>query len=295
MSAPFRPMGIGMRSLNAATFVLFLVLCASAGASTYSGKLEIRHSDDFAHGRGQTTWKLRTKGGRRLPIRPSAVPAARSGDKVKVRGRKVGRWLEGKVIRRGGPRVKAATALGTHKLAVVLVNFSSDATPEPWTSAYVRQRIFTDADSTAAFYAEQSHGDVTVTGDVFGWYRIAGPTAGCDVDTWAAQARAAVANDGKSLAGYDNVMFVFPDQASCNWAGLGELPGDQTWLNGDISVRVAAHELGHNLGLHHASSYSCTRNAVRVTWSSSCTASEYGDPFDVMGMNARHSNAWHLQ
>jgi hypothetical protein len=281
------------RRLTAATFVLILALCACAPASakTFEGKLEVVHADDFAHGRGETNWTLRT-GHRRIPIRPTAVPRAGSGDKVAVRGRKSGRWLEGKVIRRGGPRVKAASALGNHKVAVILINFAGDAS-EPWTPAQVRDRIFDDpASSTAAFYNEESGGDVTVTGDVFGWYTISASNNSCDVDTWAQQAQAAVGPS--TLAAYDNVMYVFPDQSSCNWAGLGELPGRQTWLNGDISVRVAAHELGHNLGLHHASSYSCTSNGVAVTWSTNCTASEYGDPFDVMGINAYHNNAWHL-
>lgn len=277
----------------AAAAALALLACASASAQpVYRGKLEIRHADDFAHARGQTSWTL-VRGHRRLPILPTAQVNARSGEHVTVRGRKVGGWLEGKVRTRPGGRIHAASALGLHNVAVVLVNFAND-TRQPWTPAYVTQRIFTDSDSTAAFYNEESYGDVSVTGHVFGWYTIAATTGQCDVDGWASQARDAVTAAGDSLDGYDNVMFVFPQQSSCNWAGLGELPGSQTWLNGDISVRVAAHELGHNLGLHHASSYTCTRGGVPVTMSTSCSASEYGDPFDVMGLNPRHNNGFHL-
>jgi hypothetical protein len=66
-------------------------------------------------------------------------------------------------------------------------------------------------------------------------------------------------------------------------------------MNGTISTRVVAHELGHNMGLHHASSLTCTAAGSPVAYSSSCTPDEYGDPFDVMGLNARHNNAWHLK
>jgi hypothetical protein len=266
---------------------------ASASASVYKGKLVVRHTDDFRHGLGQTTWTLRTRHGKRLPLRPDKAPLARSGTAVTVKGHRVGPWLEGKVRRRGGAQLRSATALGTHRVAVILINFATD-TRTPWTPAQVAQRVFTDPDSTAAFYDEESYGGIKLTGDVLGWYTVSGPTDGCDVDAWASQARAAAAAAGKDLTLYDHVAYVFPQQSSCNWAGLGEMPGSQTWMNGTTAVRVVAHELGHNMGLHHASSYSCTSGGVSVTLSSSCSASEYGDPFDVMGLNARHNSAWHL-
>ena len=285
-----------MRRSLAAFFVLLAAgpaAPAAADAKVFRGKLVVRHSDDFRNGRGDTTWKLRTADGRRIPVLPTRPTKLRSGTRVAIRGSRKGRFIRGAVRRRGGASLRAASALGSRSVAVVLLNFASDAR-EPWTPAYVDQRIFTDASSTAAFYAEQSGGDIDVSGDVFGWYTVAGPTTGCDVDAWAGQAREAADDAGDDLSGYDHLMFVFPRQPSCGWAGLGELPGSQTWLNGDISVRVAAHELGHNIGLHHASSYACSAAGGPVTLGTSCTKGEYGDPFDVMGLNARHSNAWHL-
>jgi hypothetical protein len=281
----------------AAAFVVLLAVLAAlpsaAGAKVFTGKLEVRHTDDFRHGRGQTTYALRTASGRRLALLPSKAPAVRAGTRVTVDGRRVGPWLEGRVRRRGGAPLRAATALGEHRLAVVLFNFTTDART-PWTPEFVEQRVLTAPDSTAAFYAEESYGEIDVTGDVLGWYTISAPTAGCDVDLWASQARAAAAAAGTSLDSYDNVMYVFPRQSSCHWAGLGEVPGSQSWLNGTVVVDVAAHELGHNLGLHHASSYACTNGGTPVAFSTTCSANEYGDPYDVMGTNARRSHAWHL-
>ena len=125
---------------------------------------------------------------------------------------------------------------------------------------------------------------------------IAAPTAGCDVDQWADQAQAAATADGFDPSANKHIIYAFPRQSSCGgWAGLGELPGTQSWMNGDISTRVVAHELGHNMGLHHASSLTCTSGGTTVAYSSTCTPDEYGDPFDVMGSNARHNNAWHLR
>ena len=89
------------------------------------------------------------------------------------------------------------------------------------------------------------------------------PDAGCDYRNWAAAAKAAAAADA-AAAGVDlssvsvYKIYAFPGTSSCGWAGLGELPGDESWTNGYANVSVIAHELDHNFGVHHASTTSCT-------------------------------------
>ncbi len=48
-----------------------------------------------------------------------------------------------------------------------------------------------------------------------------------------------------------------------------------------FSEGVLAHEIGHNLGLHHANSYSC--NDKMYDTLANCESLEYGSPFSVMG------------
>lgn len=186
---------------------------------------------------------------------------------------------------------------GPRRVAVILVNFSDLAT-EPWTADQVRSVVFTGAGSVNAFEQEQSFGTISLAGklradgDVFGWFPIAVGSSVCDPDAWMAAANVEATNAGVDLSGYQHYMYMFPKVAACGWAGAADMPGSVSFINGTTSVRVIAHELGHNIGAHHASTISCTDAGVRVSFSASCTLGEYGDPFDVMGSSDRQSGAF---
>jgi hypothetical protein len=268
-----------------------LVFSASALAhDTVRGRLDIRHTDDMAHGKSSTRYTLHRSRKKRLAVRPTNAPNFRSGSRVIVRGRKDGRVIKGKV--KGAPGVRAAGAgvLGDYRVAVLMFNFSDDRY-QPWTPAAVSNRFFTASDSLDVYFKKQSYNQVNLEGDVYGWYELGLSGAGCDVDAWAAAAKAKAAAEGVVLSAYDSIAYVFPDQADCNWGGLAELPGNDLWLNGTISQSIAAHELGHNMGVHHASALACGS----VAYSASCTKLEYGDPFSAMGTGSRRMASWHLQ
>jgi len=193
---------------------------------------------------------------------------------------------------------RAAAVTGSRSVAVVMLNFAS-LPSTPWTADQVRTAVFTGPGSVNAFEQEQSFGALNLTGilstdgDVFGWYTIAASTSVCDPDLWMSQANAAAAAAGVDLAGYQHHIYLFPSVGACGWAGLADMPGRDSFINGTISTRVMAHELGHNLGAQHASTISCLDGGgVRVVFSGTCTVSEYGDPFDVMGSTDRQSAAF---
>jgi hypothetical protein len=147
---------------------------------------------------------------------------------------------------------------------------------------------------TNNFYKENSFNqawltgvkDVTKSADVTDWMTIPALADGsCSYWTWASQAKTAAANAGYNLSNYTNYIYAFPSTGTgCNWWGLGTVGGNpaEAWVNGRFALRIAAHELGHNFGLYHSRSMSCA--------SESCTTSEYGDIYDVMGS----SNSWHF-
>lgn len=173
--------------------------------------------------------------------------------------------------------------------------------PTPWTTAQVAGYYFNNNKSVASFYREVSNGSLTVTGGVFGWFTLTMKTDTCDYNGFATAARAAATASGVDLSTYTNIVYASPRVAACSWGGLGVVNGPYSWINGTaaMGVYVPSHELGHNFGSHHASSLTCKNSSgTRVQYSNSCTASEYGDPFDLMGSNAsssggiHHENTW---
>lgn len=258
------------------------------------GVVRVRHSDDFAGGKADFRYTLETASG-------FVELGLTGGDSVKLSGKTLkfrGRFEGGVFSPAGGGSSQGGTATaaavtGTKQVAVVLLNFSNN-TSQPWTPSAVRGVLFDSAGSVNAYYQDASYGQMSLAGDVFGWYTIADDDSGCRYTTWASAARQKASQAGVNLSAYQYVVFAFPSTASCGWAGLAYLPGSESWLNGAMSLRVAAHELGHNFGVHHASTQSCTSGSERVTLSSSCTLDEYGDPFTVMGSSSSrlHLN-WH--
>ena len=291
-----RPNAVVKRCLIAAAALASLGgAVAPAGArDAYPGRLDIRHTDDMAHGASSTRYTLRESKSRRYTVRPAVPPNFPSGSRVIVRGTKRGSVIRGDVKPRPGVRAATAGVIGEYKTAVLLFNFTDDRT-QTWTPAAVSDRFFGAGSSVDTFFKEQSWNQVDLTGSVYGWYELAQGGAGCDVDAWAAEADQKALDAGVPLGSFHSIAYVFPDQNDCSWAGLAELPGNQLWLNGDISVRVASHELGHNMGVHHAASLACSSGGTGVAISTSCSMSEYGDPFSTMGNATKRMAGWHLQ
>jgi hypothetical protein len=186
-----------------------------------------------------------------------------------------------------------ATSSPVRTTAVILFNFTDDRR-RPFTPDEARDIVFTGDGSVNAYLRESSFGRLGLIGEVFGWYTINESSAGCRFARWADAARRAAfdEDDDDDGAAFQHYVFVFPHVAACEWMGLAELPGRAAWINGDLNVRVVAHELGHNLGAHHAGGLRCFQEGRAVAVGGDCTLEEYGDPFDVMGGGARHTSNW---
>lgn len=276
------------------------------GAAALEGVLSTWHGD----GEGEITGEgvdLQTAD-RVVPVKMAIAEARRlAGKRVRIRGQ----VRSGVLVADAGTAATTVVADTTvaiaapKTVAVILVNFSDNAS-QPWTVDAVENTVI-DANrdnpsSVRAYHEESSDGAVTITGKVFGWYAIADTDDGCDYRNWASLAKAAASTQA-AAAGIDlnsssvYKVYAFPRTPNCGWAGLGELPGDESWVDGYANLRTIAHELGHNFGVHHASTASCTvaggiRTAITARVSDDCTLSEYGDPFSIMGATSRSHHAW---
>jgi chitodextrinase len=270
--------------------LLFGTRAWAAGSDvTVAGKLIDAHSDDFDHGKAVHQYRLETdQGSYELQFIDKHPELARAS-RVTVHGQRSGNTI---TVAAGGIKAAqgsttAVAATGAKRVAVILFTFS-DSTTQPYTPAYAQGVAFTNANSVAAYYDEASWGELTLSGDVFGWYQIPDKSTSCDWSQWGSDAAAAARAAGVDLGVYDYRVYAFPKVSACGWGGLSYLTGTESWLNGPagMSVHVMAHELGHNFGTHHANSYTCTEAGVRVSLSANsanCTSMEYGDPYSVMG------------
>jgi chitodextrinase len=264
-------------------------LAAGKPQESLDGTLRTWHGDTFstpvAVGAGIDT----TVAGLVALEAPGQAVQALAGRKVRAHGER----RNGAFAATGGVQptseATAAAVTGPKSVAVLLFNFSNN-TAQPWTTAHVRGVVFDNANSVDEYLRDASYGQLSLNGDVHGWYTIDASNAGCAYTTWASQARSKASAAGVNLSAYQYVVYAFPQASSCGWAGLAYLPGTSSWINGAMSLRVVSHEVSHNLGVHHASTLACSTG----TFTGSCSQSEYGDPFTVMGAaQTRHHVNWH--
>lgn len=264
-------------------------LAAGKPQESLDGTLRTWHGDTFSTpvdvGAGIDT----TVAGLVALETPGQAVQALAGRKVRAHGER----RNGAFAATGGVQptseATAAAVTGSKSVAVLLFNFSNN-TAQPWTTAHVRGVVFDNANSVDEYLRDASYGQLSLNGDVHGWYTIDASNAGCAYTTWASQARSKAAAAGVNLSAYQYVVYAFPQASSCGWAGLAYLPGTSSWINGAMSLRVVSHEVSHNLGVHHASTLACSTG----TFTGSCSQSEYGDPFTVMGAaQTRHHVNWH--
>jgi hypothetical protein len=179
--------------------------------------------------------------------------------------------------------------------------------PVDWTApdAASQASLTLTANATAAYWNAQSGTTLKITTDVRDWKTIANPGSCANTSTFASAIfNTAMAANGETgvASSSRHILVYFPNRADCGgWAGLGSIGGGNIWINGANDTRVVAHELGHNLGLGHSNTATCTLAGAWVSLSlpvsptsANCTLKEYGDQADVMGSGFASAPAGNL-
>jgi len=236
----------------------------------------------------------------------------RTGEKVSVKGKAVkGKvWVtevaaidgDGTGSASGGT-VEAATT-GDRKTITFVINMTgvdyAAQGASPYTQSHVNSSGLAMHDpvnfSVNSAYEEASFGQVTFSGntatDVFLVSVPYDPAEACTYRTIASNADAV---SPVNLNGYRHRMYVVPPAAisGCTWLALGEVGSyGSTATRKSWSTRIDpiafAHELGHNIGWHHAATDPDNDGTKNV---------EYGDTSDLMGyccskrkLNSVHSD-----
>lgn len=251
----------------------------------------INVADNFAAGISHATFKVLGSGGGTAQSVYLADPTGRERDLHKLAGKKLNfpamqvgdllvlldkRQVQATTAEAAGSTTTTSTGTlqaagtvvqGDQKTLSILVNFTDK--PIACTAADVGNRVFGNTGSTVNnLFKDSSRGLVSFSGTAIGPFNISYTSTGtCDYTAWGVAADAAAKAAGFDPALYTRVNYVTPPNSTCGWSGLAYLPGRQSWVQSCASTGVYAHELGHNLTLHHAAT----------------PTAEYGDASDPMG------------
>ena len=255
------------------------------------GRLEVIVEDDFDRGQAQRRFMLEESAtGKRWELRfERGMPSSlMTGAKVRARGVPSGRELIVEANGSGGDGVDTIApgqlmVSGEQRTLVMVANFQ-DADVSCSVDA-VHDLMFTDPfdGSVDDLYRETSFGQVWLTGDTVGPFDIGYSSSTCDVSSWADATEAAARANGVEPDAYTRKVYVLPPNA-CPSVGSGSVGGNpsRAWIFKCDIPDVYAHELGHNLGMQHAST----------------PQSDYGDNTDFMGLaynRLRQTNAPHKE
>jgi hypothetical protein len=297
-----------------AVAALLLALCFHLPASAapkgervvYEGTVSVAVEDDFARGRATKRYFLDEQHlGQRFELKMSEAQGRqlRTGAKIRVRGVAAGGALSADT---GTESVTvlaeplAAAPLTARKAVVLLVDIqdssgtvhrvSADCDGATAKSADIMFGSQTGGLNVDGCYRDSSYGALgfggaTYPGAAFDVARVTVTEAAaiggvCNYSAWGAAADRAATS--VTLGNYQHRVYVLPANVGCGWAGLAYVGcgnSCQAWVKAYSGQACGyndayAHEIGHNLGMWHASTDTNNDGTLDC---------EYCDTSDFMG------------
>ncbi len=184
----------------------------------------------------------------------------------------------------------AVWSLGPKTILVIRVDFS-DRPGDPVSESDMKDLIDTQ---TNTFFVNASYGQTSMISTVTATLRMpkTAATYGDASDLYGLRNDALAAARAAGIEPNDyNLDIVAPTNIFHNGAGFGAVGTRGLWMNGNYSLRISAHELGHNYGVYHANFWSAGQSIISANGGNV----EYGNPFDMMGSSGNqnsHFNVW---
>ncbi|MCM2310081.1 MAG: hypothetical protein NDI84_01650 [Steroidobacteraceae bacterium] len=280
------------RTLGAAAAILFAFTTSLPAAHAagngqrvvYEGTIAVAVEDDFARGRATKRYFLDEQNlGSRVELQLSEHQgkALRTGQKIRVRGTAVGGGLSADAATDSVTVLAepmAAAPITARKAVVILVDIKdSTGTVHAVSSTCdgsARSSNIMFGDQAGALNVDGCYQDASFGALGFGGASYPGSTLDvarvtinetatigsvCNYSAWGAAADRAVT--GVTLANYQHRVYVVPSNVGCSWAGLAYVgcgSSCQAWVKAYSGQACGypdayAHEIGHNLGMWHAS------------------------------------------
>jgi hypothetical protein len=162
------------------------------------------------------------------------------------------------------------------------------------TAADLTDYLFNAERSVDGVYDANSLGYVRFSGQVVGPYYKDTQGADCSSEgnglwDWVASMEAQITADGIDISQYKHLLFIMPPNSTCIGTGYAYFNNPYAFVKpqaswGPEKVKYyIAHELGHNLAMHHAG-YDPNNDGI--------ADSEYGDQSDVQGNPQYQMSDW---
>lgn len=294
-----------VRHLILIIFTLFF--SATAAANQYQGELEVLVFDNFEQNSAKTKYLLHINNEIYVLNVPESLDQGKmlTGTHVIVQGeekilkshKKIHIDVESIIFLDKTNDV----SLENRNAIAILVNFNDKKASATLSATELDQTLYLNNNSTRANYLYSSFQQVNFVrdtnqdgkADIYSVNLNYNIGTSCNYSTWASDALNAVRQAGINTSLYKHRMFVIPKNASCSWAGLGNVGCSttcNTWIKAYESTSTFGklaytHELGHNLGMRHASTDTNNDGSIE---------SEYGDFTCFMGNgNNPQANAAH--
>lgn len=283
--------------------------------STVVGKVHVVHSDDFKDNIGTVDYIVTDKTGKAVYVHPAngVPPALSPGNTVKIKGYRLDDDMltntqSVDAVQSVSPST-SNSVLGAETESVVgpqnLMVFSFTFQNTNSGSIPVDQANDLVFNQVNKYYAENSYNQMSFVGKVYPQTISIPKSSTCDTYMLFQDMFKAVESK-VDLNTYKHLLFIGPLGSECGYSGFSDVglnPYTDGANNYNVSIsvvnytnpsdttRTTEHELGHAIGLNHASGVYCNNLDIPVDISD-CEFIEYSD-MSVMGDGYAQFNAVH--